>query len=251
LLALMLAGCKEDLHSKLTEQDANEMLGVLLAADIDAAKASPDGKTWTVTVDKAGLAAALGLLRDNGLPAHHRASLGEMFKKDGLISTPTEERVRFIYGVSQELENTLASIDGVTTARVHVVLPNNDPLAEHVKLASASVFIKHRAEVNVAMLTPVVKNLVMRSVEGLSYENVNVTLVAAAPLSSGAASTPARAKRGDLVMALSLTFGGVLLALALGVAAAFKWRPAWMPSVLRARLAPTTPLATAAAGVDP
>jgi type III secretion protein J len=230
LAVVTLPACQTDLHTKLTEHSANQMLQVLLEADIDARKQSPDGKTWTLTVDKDHLGPALTVLRANGLPSHDHTNLGEMFKKDGLISTPTEERVRFLHGISEELAATLSTIDGVVAARVHVVLPNNDPLATQVKPSSASVFIKHRVDVNTASLSPMVKNLVVRSVEGLSHEHVNVTLVAT-PLPQ-AVPRP-RSGNGVWWIVLSAMGVGALAA----AAAVVRLRSEWLPASLRSALA--------------
>lgn len=225
LLLLALAGCKSDLYTKQTESDANDMVAALLESGVDAGKATSDaGKTWNVQVDKEDVVRSLAVLRSYGLPRERHVTLGEMFKKEGLISTPTEERVRFIYGVAQQLEATLSQIDGVVTARVHIVLPNNDPLASTVKPASASVFIKYRENANTAGLTAGIKNMVARSVEGLTYENVTVTLVPGMPI--GPAPAPVRKpSQAGLWAALGA------LVLVLGAAAGWiAWkRPDWLP----------------------
>ncbi|WCM87891.1 type III secretion system inner membrane ring lipoprotein SctJ [Acidovorax sp. NCPPB 3576] len=227
LLLLALTGCKTDLYTKQTENDANDMVAALLESGVQVNKATTDaGKTWNVQVAQDDVVRSLTVLRSYGLPRERHVTLGEMFKKEGLISTPTEERVRFIYGVAQQLEATLSQIDGVVTARVHIVLPNNDPLASAVKPASASVFIKYRESANLAGLVAGIKNMVARSVEGLSYENVTVTLVPGMPLSPAVlkeeSNTPLWIGLGAALFLL-LTAGGWL---------AWK-RPAWLPEPLR------------------
>ena len=242
VLALCLAACDTDLYTKQTEADANHMVSALLESGITASKQTPDsGKTWSVKVDEADVVRALAVLRAQGLPQDKHVSLGDMFKKEGLISSPTEERVRFIHGVSQELSETLSQIDGVVTARVHIVLPNNDPMAQEAKPSSASVFVKYRPQANLTALTPAIKNMVARSVEGLSYDNVSVTLVAGAMI----APPPPPAPGG-----FGIWIAAALALLGLGGAAGVAWKkPEWLPEPLARRLRPGAIETAAAAPV--
>ncbi|OUM01958.1 type III secretion system inner membrane ring lipoprotein SctJ [Variovorax sp. JS1663] len=194
-LLLALAGCKVPLYSNLQEQEANEIVAALSAQGIDTAKNKLEGTNWQVEVDEARLGQALEVLRAQGLPGERYATMGEVFQKQGLVSTPSEERMRYIYAVSQELSQTLRNVDGVVAARVHVVIPANDPLSEKIRPSSAAVFIKHRSDVDLRLLAPAVKDMVAHSIEGLSHDQVSLSLfearpLAAAPASGGAAGAP-------------------------------------------------------------
>ena len=175
-LALALAGCKTGLYSGLNETEANEIVAALSAGNIDARKERPDGTDWQVQVDEGSIGAALALLGAQGLPHERFASMGDMFQKQGLVSTPSEERMRYIYAVSQELSQTLRSIDGVVSARVHVVIPATDPMSDKIRPSSAAVFIKHRPDVDLRLLAPAVKDLVAHSIEGLTADQVSLSL---------------------------------------------------------------------------
>jgi type III secretion protein J len=226
LAIALLCSCKSELYARVSEREANEILATLYSAGIHATKRTGDEKTWAVYVADGDMQRALLLLSEHGLPHEHFSNTGDLFKKEGLISTPSEERIRYIYAVSQELSSTLSQIDGVIAARVHPVIPANDPLATRVRPASASIFIKHRADANLQALAPAIKNLVMRSIEGLGYENISLTFVAAEeparerkPGKAGegytartaAMSTGSFALLGAAITSLLFVFGGRVL----------------------------------------
>ncbi|WP_296262360.1 MULTISPECIES: type III secretion system inner membrane ring lipoprotein SctJ [unclassified Pseudomonas] len=170
-LMLLLGGCSDDtdLFSGLSEQDSNDVVASLADQHIDARKRME--KTGVVvTVATADINRAVRILDAAGLPRHSRTSLGEIFKKEGVISTPLEERARYIYALSQELEATLSQIDGVIVARVHVVLPERVAPGEPVQPASAAVFIKHTSALDPDSVRGRIQQMVASSIPGMSGE---------------------------------------------------------------------------------
>lgn len=167
--ALMLGGCGEsvELHRQLSEQEANEVIAELADKHIRAQKV-PAKDGVIVRVRAQDISRAVRTLEAVGLPKMARSTLGDIFRKEGVISTPLEERARYIHALSQELEATLSNIDGVIVARVHVVLPERVAPGEPVQPAAASVFIKHDPRLDPDNITPRVRRLVASSIPGMS-----------------------------------------------------------------------------------
>ena len=176
--AMLLAGCDKEttLHAGLEERQANLVMAALLNAGIDCHKSPGEEGTWNVTVVESKFAEAVNLLEKAGLPRHAHQGIGEVFKKTGMISSPSEERIRFMDALAQDIAKTISSIDGVVDARVHIVLPENDPFARHVMPSSAAVAIRSRWDADLTDIVPSVKGLVKNAIEGLQYEKIMVTI---------------------------------------------------------------------------
>jgi type III secretion protein J len=175
--ALLLVGCARiDLYTSLSEQQANEVAAVLLAAEIDADKRISETKAWAVRIDKSDLPRAMDVLEGAGVPRASAPSMAEIFKKDGFISSPLEERARFISATQSGLEQTIARMNGVLDARVHLAMPERDPLTDAIVPPSASVFVRYAQDVKFAENGGLnnVKALVRDAVEGLAPERITV-----------------------------------------------------------------------------
>lgn len=237
---MLLAACgsRVDLMGAIPEDEANEVLGALLKADIRANKVTGKEGMVAVQVESQQVSRALQVLRENGLPRERHAGMGQVFKKEGLISSPLEERARYIYALSQEISGTLSRIDGVLYARVHVVLPERGAAGEPGVQSTAAVFIKHQEGYDLELLQPQIRRLVTNSIPGLSAERVSIVFVTAnAPAQ---ASTPASGNVQVMGFNVSPESSGrlsaliwglaVLLILALAGLGALGWRyvlPAW------------------------
>ena len=188
LLLAMLAGCgaRVDLLAAVPEGEANEVLSVLLDAGIAAQKsAGKAGVAISVQADQ--VAHALAVLRARACRAS-ADGMGQIFRKEGLVSSPLEERARYIYALSQELANTLSQMDGVITARVHVVLPERGGVGEATP-STAAVFIKTQPGYALDALLPQIRRLVIHAIPGLSEDKVSVALINAQPAARAQAPT--------------------------------------------------------------
>lgn len=176
--AALVAGCDKTvtLYSGLEEAQANSVAAALLDQGIGCEKTPGEEGTWNLMIAQADFARAANLCEEKGLPRRKFMGVGEVFKKSGMVSSPSEERIRFMDATAQDLSRTISMIDGVVDARVHIVLPENDPFAKNTLPSSASVAIRSRWDVDLTEAIPHVKNVVKNAVEGLRYEKIAVTI---------------------------------------------------------------------------
>lgn len=133
------------------------------------------------SVDSKGIKVPLGQvmplrlkLAQEGLPS--KGQIGwEKFDQQDFTRTEFEQKIHKKRAIEGELARTLMSIEGVTSARVHLVTPNQTVFVEDEKEPTAAIYLKLKRGVQ---LTPRQINgmvhLTSRSVEGLRPEKVTI-----------------------------------------------------------------------------
>ncbi len=181
-LSLLTLGClKKELVTGLNERESQEIIVLLTERGLTASRAmvaqERQAPTWTVYVrgGDQSLVTAWRVLQENGLPRVPVQGLEDVFKEQGMIATETEERAKILVGLSGEMSRTLRSVKGVVDARVHFVLPDDNPLLrpEERPHPSAAVLIKFQGD-KPPLTENEVLSLVSKGVEGLQPQDIAV-----------------------------------------------------------------------------
>lgn len=182
LVVALAAGCDVDLYHDLPERRVSEALLALRTAGIRADRriesrgAGGRGATFALTVPRGDETRALAYLADRGLPRLPDAPAAGGSK---LLLLPSEQRTAQAAAQGAALTDTLERLPEVEEARVHLALPDAEPLAPTGSLRpTASVLLRLRAPLSVRPAE--IAALVAHAVAGLDPADVTVLSTQAA-----------------------------------------------------------------------
>jgi len=176
---LFVAGCKEVLYSGLTEVEANEMVAILQASGIEASRSADKDGIYALLIEESNVGPATMILKSEGYPKKKFKNIGDIFDAEGIVGTPFEERVRYMYAMNEKLAEHLTSISGIRDARVAVNIPERSRFDQTTEPSKASVILHFEESFLAQSSVPKIKTLVANSVQGLEYDNVAVVMFAA------------------------------------------------------------------------
>lgn len=134
---------------------------------------SADGSKIMVTEKDVGRARML--LAASGLP--NGGSMGyEIFDKGaGFGTTNLVQSINQVRALEGELARTIGSLQGIRSARVHLVLPQRELFSREARPSSASVFLNVNAGADIeSQQIAAIQSLVASAVPGLKGSNVSV-----------------------------------------------------------------------------
>ena len=160
------------LYGNLSTADSTEIAAKLDTANIPY-KLSEDGAQVTVTQKEVGKARML--LAQDGLP--HQGSVGyEIFdQKQAFGTTSFVQNINQLRALEGELSRTVGTINGVRSARIHLVLPTRELFSKDSSPASASVFLNLHDNTGLsAEQIQAIQHLIAAAVPQLKATNVAI-----------------------------------------------------------------------------
>jgi flagellar M-ring protein FliF len=154
----------------LEAQDAQAITAQLAAKKI-AYQLTPDGRGINVPADQ--LDAARMEVASEGSP--HTGRMGfELFDKSSWGQTEFDEKVNYQRALEGELERTIQTLNGVKSARVHLVMPTASVFLDRERAAKASVALRMKRGSLSSDQISAISRLVSGAVDNLSPRDVTI-----------------------------------------------------------------------------
>lgn len=241
LLCMLLAGCATQIQHGLEERDANEIVSALVARGFDAKKVAEKGKkpTWAIELDDAQATEAMRVLTELKLPRPARLKTQTLAANAGLIDTPSAERLRQLEAQEGDIEESLETMDGVTTASVELVVPAAPRPGQPAIPSKASVLLRVQPDAmeRLQQQRSQLRALVAASVEGLQSDDV-VLVVDAVVMPSAPPHIDSRTTLRPLVIGLGIALSALAMLL---VFIAYRMR-SMKAAVVKTAQAPVPPM---------
>jgi len=178
LFCLMLVGCRQpSLLEGLDQQQVNEVISVLQRNNITATKVD-NGKTgYSVHIEQADFAAAVDLLALYSLPSRPRVEIAQMFPADSLVASPRAEKARLYSALEQRLEQSVNTLVGVVSARVHVSYDlETGESGRKVAPIHLSALVVYEPDSEPQRLVNDIKRFLKNSFSAVDYDHISVVL---------------------------------------------------------------------------
>lgn len=168
VIALERSSDYEYLFVNLSPEDSAEIVGYMKKSNV--ADFIVDSKGIKVPADQ--LLDLRIKLTQEGMPSQGLVGW-EKFDNPDFTRTEFEQQIQKIRAIQGELSRTIMNIEGVSSARVHIVVPKQALFAEDKQETTAAVYIKNKRgkELDGRQIRGIV-HLVSRSVEGLNPDNI-------------------------------------------------------------------------------
>jgi flagellar M-ring protein FliF len=160
----------EYIFTDISNEDTQAILSELRRLNV--ADYELDSKGIKVPAEKA---AQLRMqLAQEGLPANGVVGW-EKFDSQDFTRTEFEQNIHRLRAIQGELSRTITSIDGISSARVHIVTPKQSLFVEDQKEPTAAIYLKTKRGVTLNdRQIKGIQHVVCRSVEGLKPNNVTI-----------------------------------------------------------------------------
>lgn len=128
----------------------------------------------TITVPSEDISRIRVMLSEEGLP--QKGVVGwEKFDTGDFTQTEFEQKIQKLRAIQGELARTISAMDGITSARVHIVMPQSSVFVRDEKKPTAAVYLKTKRGFDIgSKQIKGIQHLVSNSVEGLEPNQISI-----------------------------------------------------------------------------